>query len=146
MLGWRKVVEATPTRDAFSRCYPTRLVSFSPQNQAIVRSSYGKGCASRDDNTALYSLFSTSSKISWFFSEFPFVRLRPMQPKLAVAPAVELSEEQLEIVGQINDLAYENPDQTFEQLMQRVGIKFANEPSFEMFLPACREVFDRERL
>jgi hypothetical protein len=66
-----------------------------------------------------------------------------MQPKLAT---VELSEEQLEIIGQINDLAYEHPDQTFEQLMQRVGIKFANEASFETFLAACREVFDRERL
>jgi hypothetical protein len=30
--------------------------------------------------------------------------------------------------------------------MQRVGMKFANEPSFEMFLLACREMFDRERL
>jgi hypothetical protein len=69
-----------------------------------------------------------------------------MQPKLAVAPTVELSQEQLEIIGQINDLAYEHPNQTFEQLMQRVGMKFANEPSFEMFLAACREVFDRERL
>jgi hypothetical protein len=69
-----------------------------------------------------------------------------MQPKLAVAPTVELCDEQLEIIGQINDLAYEHSGQTFEQLMQRVGIKFANEPSFEMFLAACREVFDRERL
>jgi hypothetical protein len=69
-----------------------------------------------------------------------------MQPKLAVAPTVELSEEQLEIIGQINDLAYEHPDQTFEELMQRVGVQFANEPSFEIFLAACREVFDRERL
>jgi hypothetical protein len=68
-----------------------------------------------------------------------------MQPKLAVAPAVQLSEEQLEIIGQINDLAYEHPSETFDQLMQRVGIQFANEPSFEMFLLACREVFERER-
>jgi hypothetical protein len=30
--------------------------------------------------------------------------------------------------------------------MQRVDMKFANEPSFEMFLLACREMFDRERL
>jgi hypothetical protein len=71
-----------------------------------------------------------------------------MQPKLAVAsaPVVELSDEQLEIIGQINDLAYEHPDESFDQLMQRVGIQFANEPSFEMFLAACREIFDRERL
>jgi hypothetical protein len=79
-------------------------------------------------------------------SEFPVATLRPMQPKLAVSPAVELSEEQLEVIGQINDLAYEHPNLTFEQLMQQVGIKFANEPSFEMFLLACREVFDHERL
>jgi hypothetical protein len=69
-----------------------------------------------------------------------------MQPKLAVAPTVELSEEQLEIIGQINDLAYERPQETFEQLMERVGSKFANEPSFETFLAACWEIFDRERL
>jgi hypothetical protein len=69
-----------------------------------------------------------------------------MQPKLAPsAPSVELSDEQLEVIGQINDLAYEHPNQTFEELMQRVGTQFANEPSFEMFLAACREIFDRER-
>jgi hypothetical protein len=32
-------------------------------------------------------------------------------------------------------------NQTFEQLMHRFAIKFANEPSFEAFLAACREVF-----
>jgi hypothetical protein len=70
-----------------------------------------------------------------------------MQPKLApIAPVVEFSEEQLELIGQINDLAYEHPHETFDQLMQRVGVQFANEPSFETFLSACREVFDRERL
>jgi hypothetical protein len=68
-----------------------------------------------------------------------------MQPKLAVAPAVELSEEQLEIIGQINDLAYEHPEQSFYELIQRVGMKFANEPSFNVFVAACREIFDRER-
>jgi len=39
-----------------------------------------------------------------------------MQPKLAVAPTIELSDEQLEIVGQINDLPSEHPNQTFERL------------------------------
>jgi hypothetical protein len=68
-----------------------------------------------------------------------------MQPKLAVAPVVELSDEQLEIIGQINDLAYEHPNETFDQLMQRVGFQFANEPSFDMFQAACREIFDCER-
>jgi len=68
-----------------------------------------------------------------------------MQPKLAVSPAVELFDERLEIIGQINDLAYEHPNPTFEQLMLRVCIRFANEGSFEMFLAACREIFDRER-
>jgi hypothetical protein len=72
-----------------------------------------------------------------------------MQTKLAPAPAVsptvELSDEQLEIIGQMNDLAYEHPNETFDQLMQRVGLQFANELSFEIFLAACREVFDCER-
>jgi hypothetical protein len=71
-----------------------------------------------------------------------------MQPKLALAsaPSVELSEEQIEVIGQINDLAYEHPNETFDQLMQRVGIQFASEPPYEMFVAACREVFNRERL
>jgi hypothetical protein len=70
-----------------------------------------------------------------------------MQPKLALAtaPSVEFSDEQLEVIGQINDLACEHPDESFEQLMERVGTQFVNEPSFEMFLAACREIFDRER-
>jgi hypothetical protein len=36
-----------------------------------------------------------------------------MQHKLALAPTVELSEAQLEIIGQINDLAYEQPQSNF---------------------------------
>jgi hypothetical protein len=70
-----------------------------------------------------------------------------MQPKLALAsaPSVELSEEQIEVIGQINDLAYEHPNESFDQIMQRVGIQFANEPSYNLFVAACREIFDRER-
>lgn len=68
-----------------------------------------------------------------------------MELKAAVAPAVELSEEQLEIIGQMNDLAHENPDKTFEQLIQRVGVQFAGEPSYGVFLSACWEIFKRER-
>jgi hypothetical protein len=69
-----------------------------------------------------------------------------MQPKLAVAPIVELSEEQLEVIGQMNDLAYEHPDETFEQLMGRVGVQFVVEPSYGVFVAACWEIFKRERL
>jgi hypothetical protein len=73
-----------------------------------------------------------------------------MQPKLAIAPTApttaELSEEQLEIIGQFNDLAYEHPNRSFYELMQRVCMKFADGPSFNVFVAACREIFDRERL
>jgi hypothetical protein len=72
-----------------------------------------------------------------------------MQPKLAVEPAttpvIELSDEQLELVGQINDLAFENLDKTFEQLVHPIAAKFQDEASFDAFLAACREVFERER-
>jgi hypothetical protein len=71
-----------------------------------------------------------------------------MQPQLALAPVtttIELSEEQLEVIGQINDLAYEHPNLTFEQLMQRVGAQFANAPSYGEFVAACWQIFKRER-
>jgi hypothetical protein len=48
----------------------------------------------------------------------------------AITPAVELSDEQTEIVGQINDLAYEHPDKTFAELVYPIAAKFENEPSF----------------
>jgi|HubBroStandDraft_2_1064218.scaffolds.fasta_scaffold48379_4 hypothetical protein len=72
-----------------------------------------------------------------------------MQPKLAVEPAIEsvieLSEDQLELVGQMNDLAYENQDKTFEELLHPIAAKFQHEASFDAFLASCREVFERER-
>jgi hypothetical protein len=70
-----------------------------------------------------------------------------MQPKLALAPApvVELSEEQIEVIGQINDLAYEHPNESFDQLMQHVGIQFVGEPTYGVFVAACWEIFKRER-
>jgi hypothetical protein len=72
-----------------------------------------------------------------------------MQPKLAVepaiTPAIELCEEQLELVGKMNDLAFENLDKTFEQLVHPIAVKFQDKASFDAFLAACREVFERER-
>jgi hypothetical protein len=70
-----------------------------------------------------------------------------MQPKLALAsaPCVELTDEQIEVIGQINDLAYEHPNETLEQLMQRVGIQFVGEPTYGAFVVACGEIFKRER-
>ena len=68
-----------------------------------------------------------------------------MQPKLAVSP-IELSDEQLEIIGQMNDLAYEHPNETFEQLMGRVGVQFVGEASYGAFVATCWEIFKRERL
>jgi hypothetical protein len=36
----------------------------------------------------------------------------------------ELTTEQIEIVGQMNDLSFENKKLTFEQVVRKVGINF----------------------
>jgi hypothetical protein len=64
-----------------------------------------------------------------------------MEPK----PAYELTEAQIETIGQIDDLANDHPEEDFQQIIRRVAHSFINDPNFEQFLVACREVFDRER-
>jgi hypothetical protein len=64
-----------------------------------------------------------------------------MEPK----PAHELTEAQVETIGQINDLANDHPDEDFQQIIRRVAHSFINDPNFEQFLVACRGVFERER-
>jgi hypothetical protein len=64
-----------------------------------------------------------------------------MEPK----PAHELTEAQIETIGQINDLANDHPDEDFHQIIRRVAHSFINDPNFEQFLVACRGVFERER-
>jgi hypothetical protein len=57
----------------------------------------------------------------------------------------KLTVEQIEIVGQFNDLSFENPRLTFAAVAKKNRIKFPNTPAGKLFKRECREVFDRER-
>jgi hypothetical protein len=59
----------------------------------------------------------------------------------------ELTEDQIEIIGQFNDLSFENPNLTFEEVvLKEFGPDlFPPTPQGKVFERECREVFDRER-
>jgi hypothetical protein len=60
---------------------------------------------------------------------------------------VELTADQIEIVGQFNDYAFENPGKTFEEvvLMNSGRTCFRQRRREGCSEKECREVFDRER-
>jgi hypothetical protein len=66
-----------------------------------------------------------------------------MATKTKTKPA-RLTTAQIEIVGQMNDLSFENPKLTFEQAVKKAGISF-NGPNGKAWEKECRAVFDRER-
>jgi hypothetical protein len=59
-------------------------------------------------------------------------------------PKPRLTLEQMEIVGQMNDISFENKKLTFEQVVKKYGIKFAGENG-KLFERECRQIFERER-
>jgi len=60
---------------------------------------------------------------------------------------IELTEDQIEIVGMFNDFSFENPNMTFEEVvLKELGPDFfPATPQGRLFEKECREVFDRER-
>jgi len=70
-----------------------------------------------------------------------------METKPTKVQEIELTEAQLEIVGQFNDHSFENPDKTFEEVvLKEFGPDlFPATPQGTLFEKECREVFDRER-
>jgi hypothetical protein len=60
---------------------------------------------------------------------------------------IELTEAQIEIVGRFNDYSFENPNLTFEEVVEKeLGANFFPlTPQGRLFEKECREVFDRER-
>jgi hypothetical protein len=60
---------------------------------------------------------------------------------------IELTEEQIHIVGMFNDLSFENPNLNFEEVVEKeLGPDFfPPTPQGRLFEKECREVFDRER-
>jgi hypothetical protein len=58
-----------------------------------------------------------------------------------------LSLAQIEIVGQFNDYAWENPKLTFEEVAKKAlgSNPFPRTPNGQKFRAECKNVFDRER-
>ena len=59
----------------------------------------------------------------------------------------KLSFAQIEVVGQFNDFAWENPKSTFEAVVRKAlgPNPFPKTPNGQKFRKECRRVFDRER-
>jgi len=59
-----------------------------------------------------------------------------------------LSFAQIEVVGQFNDYAWENPTLTFEEVAIKVlgSSAFPRTPNGRIFKRECKNVFDRERV
>jgi hypothetical protein len=64
---------------------------------------------------------------------------------------IELTDAQIEIIGMFNDLSFENPGLTFEEVVLKefgcssIEDLFPPTPQGRLFEKECREVFDRER-
>jgi hypothetical protein len=58
-----------------------------------------------------------------------------------------LSSAQIEVVGQFNDYAWENPKMTFEEVAKKAlgSNPFPRTPNGRKFRTECKNVFDRER-
>jgi hypothetical protein len=61
--------------------------------------------------------------------------------------SVQRTTAQIEIVCQVNDLSFENPKLTFEQVAQKAlgPDPFQRTANGRKFKKECRAVFDRER-
>jgi hypothetical protein len=59
-------------------------------------------------------------------------------------PRPKLTLEQLEIVGQMNDISFENNKLSFAQVVKKYGIKFTGSNG-RLFECECRQIFARER-
>jgi len=61
--------------------------------------------------------------------------------------SIELTEDQIAIIGRFNDLSFENPNLPFEEVVLKEfgpGL-FPHTPQGKLFEKECREVFERER-
>jgi hypothetical protein len=67
-----------------------------------------------------------------------------MATKTKPKPRPKLTLEQMEIVGQMNDISFENTKLTFAQVVEKYGIKFT-EKNGKLFRRECRQIFARER-
>ena len=57
----------------------------------------------------------------------------------------KLTVEQIELVAQFSDHAFDFPNMTVEEVARKVGVRFPSTPAGRLFRRECQEVFDRER-
>jgi hypothetical protein len=67
-----------------------------------------------------------------------------MATKTKSKPKPKLTLEQMEIVGQMNDISFENKKLTFVQVVKKYGITFTGSNG-RLFERECRQIFERER-
>jgi hypothetical protein len=64
---------------------------------------------------------------------------------------IELTDDQIEVIGMFNDLSFENPGLTFEEVVLKefgctsIEDLFPPTPWGRLFEKECREVFEMER-
>ena len=56
-----------------------------------------------------------------------------------------LTNEQVELVGQMNHWAFENPELPFEEIVRKYIGEFPKTTEGRAFARACKKAFDRER-
>jgi hypothetical protein len=71
----------------------------------------------------------------------------PTVKKKTSLKSARLSAAQIELVGQFNDYAYDNPGLSFDQVARKELGKnpFPRTPNGRQFRMECKEIFDRER-
>jgi len=59
--------------------------------------------------------------------------------------ASRITDEQAELIGQMNDWASKNPKLSFEEIVRKYIGEFPKTTDGRAFARACKKVFDRER-
>ena len=75
--------------------------------------------------------------------QFAYMEARPINGN----GIIDLTDDQIEIVGMFNDFSFENPTLNFDKVvLKEFGTDlFPHTPQGMLFEKECREVFDRER-
>jgi hypothetical protein len=58
----------------------------------------------------------------------------------------DLDIEQIEMLANFNDCAFDHPELTFEEVAKKLGVDFSKAKNGKAWEAECREVFDKERL
>jgi hypothetical protein len=66
----------------------------------------------------------------------------PIEPKLKPS---NLDFEQIEMLANFSDCAFDYPDLSFEETATKLGVDFRKAKNGKAWEAECRDVFDRER-